>query len=513
MGDTGRIFRSMNLLALLVPLAPSPAHAHFDVKTFQQRVTRARAAVPTPGLAVAVIEGDRIVFEKGYGVRRLGAAAKVDAHTVFGIASCTKTFAAAAIAALVDDGKLGWDDKVVRYLPWFATNDPQITGELTIRDLLAFRTGLHSAMPREAARDRMTYLRAIRYAEPKIPFRSGWSYSNDTMTLTGDVVRVVSGEQWAAFARQRFWRPLGMSRTNADHQAARGMPNHATPHIDGDHRFIPIPWLSEDEIVIPSVGMNSSVHDLAAWLRFQVGGGRAGGAQILSPAVMREMHAPVTPGSRDSKLPLDNPYWTLGWETYRYKGAQILHKEGTTSGFKCEMTIVPERRFGIVTLINSDHPALLDIIHRDGLDLELGGDRQDVTALAKANDARQGPDDRASSARLLATRRPVSADDPASKAALYAGAYTDDGRIGPASIAIADGHPILRIGRLTFDLEAWGPNRLRGQARWPFKADDDAVWWGVLVDLKTDHGVVSAISVTFPRTGGEFTLLRAGAAE
>lgn len=503
----GRPLRLMSVVALAL-LVASPAQARFDAKTFHRRVVNALAAVPTPGLAVAVVDGDRIVFQKGYGVRRLGGAARVDAHTVFGIASCTKTFAAASIAALVDDGKLGWDDKVVRYLPWFAANDPKVTSELTIRDLLAFRTGLRSAMPREVARDRMMYLQAIRYVEPKIPFRSGWSYSNDTMTLAGDVVRVASGEPWTEFVRRRFWRPLGMSRTNADHLMARDMPNHATPHVDGDHGFVPVLWLSEDEIVIPSVGMNSSVHDLASWLRLQLGDGKAGRTQILSPGVMREMHVPVTPGSRDSKLPLDRPQWTLGWESYRYKGTQVLHKEGTTSGFKCEMTIVPERRFGIVTLINSDHPALLDIIHRDALDLKLGGDRQDVTALAKANDARQRPDDRASSARLLATRRPVPADDPARNATSFIGSYTDDGRIGTARIMIADGRPILEIGRLTFDLEAWGPGELRAQARWPFKADDDAVWWGALVDLQMDHGAVSGISVKFLRSGGTFMLQR-----
>lgn len=511
MGGSGnKVVRAASVLALLVT---HPARAQFDVPSFERRVTGAMAAVPTPGLAVAIVRDDRIFYEKGFGVRRSGGAARVDPNTVFGIGSCTKTFATGTVAALVDAGKLGWDDKVVRYLPWFATNDPAVTRELTIRDLLAFRTGLYSGMIREVARDRISYLSAIRYTKPKIPFRAGWAYTNDTMTLAGEVVRAVSGQPWDAYARDRLWRPLGMSRTNADHRVARAMSNHATPHVDrvDGAGVMPIPWLLADAIVVPSVGMNTSVHDLAAWLKLQLGEGRVGGTQILSPAAVREMHRPVTPGSRESQVPVDGAQYALGWESYRYKDRQVLHKEGNIYGFKCAMTIVPERRFGIVTLINSDHPGLLDIIHREALDAELGGERQDVTELAMANDVRQKAEYRDSAARLLATRRPVAAGDPASAPARYVGSYVDDGRIGPASITLAGGRLALNVGRLTFDLEKWGPDRLRGQARWPFMGIDDPVWWGVLVDLKMENDEVSGISLTFPRTGGEFSLRRARA--
>src|SRR5207253_4572788 len=187
-------------------------------------VTAALRVWDVPGLAVAVVKDDSVVLARGFGVRRMGDTARVTERTLFAIASCTKAFTAAALAMLVDSGKIAWDDPVTKHLPWLELSDPYVTRELTVRDLLTHRSGL----PRGdlvwygSPYDRSEVLHRLRYLKPSWGFRSRYGYQNIMFLAAGEVVAAASGMSWGDFLKTRIFTPLGMSGTNTSVAALAG---------------------------------------------------------------------------------------------------------------------------------------------------------------------------------------------------------------------------------------------------------------------------------------------------
>ena len=164
-----------------------------------------------PGLAVAVVHRDEVIFAEGFGVKELGQEDPVDKHTLFQIGSVTKSFGAAAIGALVDDGLVDWDDPVVEHLPWFRVKDPDITREMTIRDLLSHQSGMASdAFPGLAVMDARAAAERVRHLDNQTPLREGFRYSNQGYGMAGLVVEGVTGQTWGEWVRERLFHPLEM---------------------------------------------------------------------------------------------------------------------------------------------------------------------------------------------------------------------------------------------------------------------------------------------------------------
>src|SRR5260221_3441605 len=198
-----------------------------------------------PGLALAVVKDGKVLLAKGYGVRKLGEAAPVDARTRFGIASNTKVFTATALGLLVEEGKLAWDQPVIRYLPWFAMYDPYVTRELTIRDLLVHRSGLGLGAGDllwwpASTYDRKEVARRLRYIKPATSFRSPYAYDNVLYSVAGEVIERVSGQSWEDFVASHILQPVGMTGSTVRHSDATAAGNIATTHaeMDGTVRVI-----------------------------------------------------------------------------------------------------------------------------------------------------------------------------------------------------------------------------------------------------------------------------------
>ena len=180
------------------------------------RVESAMREHGVPGLAIAIVEDGKPAFAKGYGVRRLGADDRVDADTIFPTGSTGKAITVAALAVLVDEGKLGWDDKVIDHMPSFRMYDPWVTSEMTVRDLLVHRSGLGLGagdlmfVP-ASSRSRADTVRALRFIKPATSFRSGYAYDNVLYSVAGQLIEEVSGQTWEAFVRDRVLKPAGMT--------------------------------------------------------------------------------------------------------------------------------------------------------------------------------------------------------------------------------------------------------------------------------------------------------------
>lgn len=448
--------------ALPLPLSlPRPALA--QLRGYDTYVAAAVRAWGIPGLSVAVVKGDSVVFARGFGVRRLGEDAPVTERTLFAIASCTKAFTAAALAMLVDSAKLAWDDPATKYLKGFQLYDPYVTRELTVRDLLSHRSGLArgDGVWWATPYDRTEVLRRVRYLEPSWSFRSRYGYQNIMFAAAGEIVPAAAGKSWDEFVRDRIFAPLGMttSTTSITALPSGTAADVASPHQTIGGRMQPIPYRNVDNVG-PAGSINSSAVEMAQWIRFQLGGGVYRGRRLLSADRVKEMHSPQTVIPLDTLTERLRPSthflaYGLGWALYDYRGRKIVSHSGALDGMRSIVLLVPEERLGIVVLTNGGEPGrlLTSAVALRTVDAYLGAPVRDwsaeLLAVYRAQVARDSVDEQKELAKRV----------PGTKASLtpegYAGTYTS-AMYGDVTIAVDSGRLVMRFGpEYTGDLTHW----------------------------------------------------------
>ena len=354
------------LIALLLSTSPEFLFSATDpLKGLDAYILKAMKDWELPGLAVAIVKNDKVVLAKGYGVREVGKNDPVDENTLFAIGSNTKAFTATAVALLVQEKKLSWDDHVTDYLKGFQLFDPYVTRELMVRDVLSHRSGLGrrgDALWYGQDFSREEILRRIRYLKPNSSFRSQFGYQNIMFLAGGQLIPAVTGMSWDEFIKARIFKPLEMNRSNTSTKDLQGVENVATPHTKKNGKVVAIPYRNIDNIA-PAGSINSSVMEMANWHRFQMGNGKFGGKQILDPAILQVTHDPhiVMPVGPDQKK--DNPSthfvaYGLGWVLQDYRGRLIIWHNGGIDGMLSQQGFLPEENLGIAVLTNSDRNRL-----------------------------------------------------------------------------------------------------------------------------------------------------------
>jgi CubicO group peptidase (beta-lactamase class C family) len=227
-----RLFGQLLLVAVIAQVALAQ---NGSLNGFDDYVNKALKEWEVPGVAIAIVKGDQVVLAKGYGVRKPGEPAPVDERTLFAIGSSSKAFTAAAVAMLVDEGKVKWDDPVTKYLPGFQMYDPYVTRELTVRDLLTHRSGLQRGdfLWYGTELDRDEILRRARLLKPTWSLRSTFGYQNIMFLAAGQLVAKVSGKSWDEFIQQRIFAPLAMNSSSTSINALKTAADVATPHARG----------------------------------------------------------------------------------------------------------------------------------------------------------------------------------------------------------------------------------------------------------------------------------------
>ena len=260
---TPRRFRFAAVLTLILSAAVT-LHAQTNPPAdLDAYVTRAMKTFDVPGIAVAIVKDGKMVFAKGYGVRKLGDPTPVDENTLFGIGSNTKAFTAAALATLVDEGRLSWDDPVYQRLPGFQMYDPYVSHEMTIRDLLTHRSGMGLGEGDLLFWPHTTYKREeiiyrLRFMKPASSFRSKYAYDNLLYMTAGQIVPAVTGTSWDDYVREKILTPLGMKTSNVSTTQFKPGDNYAFPHSKVDGKLQVIPFQDLDNAG-PAGSINSSV--------------------------------------------------------------------------------------------------------------------------------------------------------------------------------------------------------------------------------------------------------------
>jgi len=461
------------VLALILCQAASPAFAAAPRRTvpgvppdIDATVARAMKAFEVPGLALAIVKDGKVVLAKGYGMRKLGQPATVDAKTLFGIASNSKVFTATALGLLVEEGKIAWDAPVVDYLPWFMMSDPYVTRELTVRDLLVHRSGLGLGAGDllwwpESTYNRRQVAERLRFIKPATSFRSAYAYDNVLYLVAGEVIQAVTGRTWEDFVQERILNKVGMTGSNVRHSAAAEGGNVATPHARVEGAVRPIAPFTSDN-TNPAGGINSGAEDMAKWMLVRLARGKlADGTALYSERTARELEKPVTilpnPAPPAELAPRKAHFraYALGLDIRDYRGHLVVDHTGGLPGYVSIVTLIPERNLGVAILTNAESTSAFYALTQQIVDYDLGAPPMDWTEAYLKRDARID----AETARALS--QSAAARDASSKPSLppvkYAGVYTD-AWYGDVAIEEAGGKLVMRFSKtaaLIGDLEHW----------------------------------------------------------
>ncbi len=450
------------LLATLAASGVAAQRPRTDAQRFAQLDTYVATTMKewkVPGLALAIVRDDSVVYAKGYGTRTVGATEPVDANTIFAIGSASKAFTAALVALAVDDGKMKWDEKVTAYLPGLQLNDTYASRDLTIRDALSHRSGLSRGdfAWYISGFERSEILRRVRYLAPSWGFRSQFGYQNLMYLAAGEAAAAVGRASWDDLVRSRIFTPLGMTSSSTSIRALQGRENVATPHATLNDTVRAIPWKNIDNIA-PAGSINSTVRDMAQWLRLQLGRGKYGATQVISTGNHGEMWLPNIhirlegPGARYLAPGANLSAYGLGWFLQDFNGRLAVHHGGNIDGMSAMVAMLPEEKLGIVILTNSNgspaplsvFPYLFDLYTRD---TPRDWNAEYKKVVGPLQEAAKAAEVALEKARVAGTR-------PSLELPKYAGTYSDS-LYGDIVVSEGSGGLRFKFGQYGGAMEHW----------------------------------------------------------
>jgi CubicO group peptidase (beta-lactamase class C family) len=468
-------------------------------------VAQSMKTFDVPGMAVAIVKDDKLVLAKGYGVRKLGDPTPVDEFTMFAIGSNTKAFTTAALATLVDENKISWDDPVYQRLPGFVMYDPYVSHEMTIRDLLTHRSGMglgegdllfwpHSTY----TRDDIVY--RLRFMKPHSSFRSHFAYDNLLYMTAGQIIPAVTGTSWDDYIRQRVFAPLGMNHSTVSNKDFKPGDDYASPHsrVDGKLQVIPLEDLDN---VGPAGSINSSAADMAKWVQLQLNHGKFADrdGHLFSEQRSKEMWTAQTilpisdPPAPLAALKANFADYALGWFLRDYHGRKLVGHTGGVGGFVSRVMLVPEENLGVVILTNAEQGGAFDSILYHVLDYYFHLPPADWIAAYKSVRDQEEKD------AADTMKKAAGARDATSKPSLplekYVGTY-NDAWYGPITIKMENGGLVLTFDHtpgMIGDLQHWQYDTFK--AHWRQRTIEDAfVTFSLNPDGSIDNAKMAAVS-------------------
>jgi CubicO group peptidase (beta-lactamase class C family) len=470
------------------PPSDLDAYVAASMKTFE-----------VPGMAVAIVKDGKIVVAKGYGVRKLGEPTPVDEFTLFGIGSNTKAFTTAALATLIDEGKLSWDDPVYQRLPGFVMYDPYVSHEMTIRDLLTHRSGMglgegdllfwpHSIY----TRDEIIY--KLRFMKPASSFRSHYAYDNLLYMTAGQIIPAVTGTSWDDYIRQHIFAPLGMTHSTVTNKNFKPGDDYSSPHSRVDGKLQPLP-LEDLDNAGPAGSINSCAADMAKWVQLQLNRGKFvdRDGHLFAEQRSKEMWTPQT------ILPIGNPPpalaglkanfadYALGWMLRDYHGRKLVGHTGGVAGFVSRVMLVPGENLGVVVLTNAEEGGAFDAILYHVLDHYFQMPPTDwISAYKSLKDTEEKE---AAEAMKKAEGARAADSKPSLPLEKYAGVYTD-AWYGPITIRAENAALVMTFDHtpsMIGDLQHWQHDTFK--AHWRDRTIEDAF---VTFTLNPDGSIDSA---------------------
>lgn len=429
-------------LASAPPSQPAPsltdAQVSAAVSQLDGVVRDAMTRTGVPGVAVAVVHQDKVVYAKGFGVREVGKPDTVDPNTVFQLASVSKPLSSTVIAAVVGQKTVAWDDPIQKYDPGFALADPWVSRHVTVADMFSHRSGLpdHAGDLLEDLGYQRDYILQHLRDEPLAPFRAGYAYTNFGLTEAAVAVAKAKGMAWEDLAADMLYKPLGMNSTSyrrADYDAES---DKAVPHVEVDGKWQP--GVTQDaDLQSPAGGVSSTVNDMTRWMRLQLGNGTFEGKQLVDAASLDQTRVPHSVAMPPSGPAGQVGFYGLGWNVnYDTHGRlRLNHSGGFDLGAATTVTLLPSEQLGIVVLTNGQPVGVPEAVAADFFDLAQDG-KESVDWLGFFGRAFAAMATSAASPTDYA--KPPSNATPAKPDSAYTGTYAN-GHHGPLTVTTGTG--------------------------------------------------------------------------
>ena len=338
-----------------------------------------------PGAAVLLIKNGKVLLSQGFGKRNMTENLDVTPRTLFPIGSSSKAFTSAAIAMLVEEGKLEWDKPIRHYLPTFKLIDPFATERITVRDLLCHRSGLprHEFQWYESDMTRKEMVERLAYLEPSVDFRARYQYNNLMYATAGYLIELVTGQTWEEFVATRIFKPLGMNTSNTAVEASQKTDDYALPYQEKKDKIEEVPFYSKFQAMGPAGSISTNLEDIEHWLRFQLSEGKHGETQLLGAEYLTQTHTPHIVVPTGESIPMVkhaefvNDCYGLGWSVTAYRGHRMVEHGGSIDGFMAEVVLVPDEQIAVAVLTNRGNTLVPFIIAFTACDRLLGTEKTD----------------------------------------------------------------------------------------------------------------------------------------
>lgn len=429
------------------------------VKKLPDLIATVMKKTHVPGLAVSVVHGDKTVFAKGYGVREIGKQGKVDAKTVFRLASISKPIGASVVASEVSKDTVKWDTPAAQYLPGFALADPWVTSHATIGDFYAMRTGLpHAAgdLNEDIGYDR-TYVLNHLAQQPLAPFRDTYDYANFSITAGAEATANAAGTDWATMSENDVYKPLGMTSTSSRNSDFLAQTDRASMHAYENGKF-QARYQRNPDPESPAGGVSSNVVDMAKWMSMIIGNGTYKGKEVISPEALTPMITPQqlrgTPPSSSTRA----GFYGYGIEVGVQPGGRTIlsHSGGFAQGAATNMRILPSAGVGIIVLTNGPPLGIPEALTQQFMDLvQFGHLTQDwLPGYYKISNPTNEPEGD------LVGKKPPASPAPAAPASAYTGTY-HNATYGTLTVSESGGKLMGALGpdgKYTFELDHWDGN-------------------------------------------------------
>ncbi|HEV7168199.1 MAG TPA: serine hydrolase [Micrococcaceae bacterium] len=437
----------------LLPQPPSRVPPLLDrqkvdnaLKLLDGQVQDAMARTGVPGIAVAVVYKDQVVYSKGFGVREVGKPDKVDPDTVFMLASLSKPLASTVVAGVVGRKTIKWDDPVIKYNPDFALKDPYVTSNATFADLLSHSSGLHTGagdLLEDLGFDR-DYILSHLKQQPLTPFRASYNYSNFGYTEGGQAAADAMGLPWEDLAQQILFDPLKMTETSYRHADYERAADKAAIHVPAGDKTWVAKYTRDADAEAPAGGASSSVRDMAQWLRLQLGNGKYDGQQIIDPDALLATHVPHAISGLPAAPANRARFYGLGWNvsTDDQGRVQLGHSGAFNLGAATSVAMLPGEELGIVALTNGRPQGIPEAITSGFLDTAQHGAPTVDWLTFTAAQFRQI--DQAELPAVDYSKAPERAA-PAQAEAAYTGSYANS-YYGPLTVSAANGQLSMAMG-------------------------------------------------------------------
>jgi CubicO group peptidase (beta-lactamase class C family)/pimeloyl-ACP methyl ester carboxylesterase len=397
------------------------------IQEMQRLAEKEIAQAAVPGLAIAVVFQNQVVYAAGFGVRDVNTREPVNADTVFQLASLSKPIGSTVVAGLIGEGKISWDTRISDLDPDFAMYDPWVTREVTIRDFYAHRSGLpdHAGdLLEDLGFTREEILRRLRYQKPDTSFRSHYAYTNFGITEAAVAATKAYHIAWEDASEQKLYRPLGMNSTSSRYADFVARTNKALGHVQENGKWTQ-KYKRDPDTESPAGGVSSSVNDLAKWMRLELADGQFDGKQIVDGKVLATARSPqmLKGFSPLNGLP---EFYGLGWDIkYDEEGRlRLSHSGAFALGAATTVQLIPSEHLGVVVLTNAYPVGLAEGLAFTFTDVALYGKAtRDWLALFKkvfSGSAALGVSPGTDYAK------PPASPTPALATSAYVGTYTND---------------------------------------------------------------------------------------